>query len=41
MTSLFTKLDIELYNQRWAQEEIDLVLFGTTEDLKETEFKGR
>lgn len=41
MVFLFTKLNIDLYNQGWAQEEIDLVLFGNTEDLRKTEFKGR
>ena len=41
MVFLFTKLNIELYNQGWTQKEIDLVLFGTTDDLRNTEFKGR
>lgn len=41
MVSLFTKLNKELYDQGWTQEEIDLVLFGTTNNLKETEFEGR
>lgn len=39
--SLFAKLNTELYNQGWTQEEIDLVLFGTTDDLRRAEFRGR
>ena len=41
MVSLFSKLNVELYNHGWKQEEIDLVLFGTIDDLRETEFQGR
>ena len=41
MVSLFTKLNIELYDAGWTQEEIHLVLFGTTGDLRDREFKGR
>ena len=41
MVSLFSKLNVDLYNHGWTQEEIDLVLFGTTDDLKYTQFEGR
>ena len=41
MVSLFTKLNIDLYNNGWTQEQIHLVLFGTTEDLRDTEFRER
>ena len=39
MVSLFVKLNIDLYNDGWSQEQIDLVLFGNTKDLRNTEFK--
>ena len=41
MVSLLTKLNIDLYNDGWTQEQIRLVLFGTTDDLRDTEFKSR
>lgn len=41
MVSLFSKLNVDLYDQGWTQEEIDLVLFGAVGDLRETEFRGR
>lgn len=41
MVTLLGKANNDLWDAGWTQKEIDLVLFGTTRDLRETEFKGR